>query len=134
VIDANEEKPDPGKQLTVVWKARRNVPKKPSLLLVNDLVFALDDGGIASCLDAKTGAEIWRERVSGNYSASPIYAAGRIYCFSEEGKCTVLQASREFKVLAENFLPDGFMASPAAVEGELYLRTRTALFRVGKSS
>jgi outer membrane protein assembly factor BamB len=130
VLDAADEKPDPAKQLAVVWKARRNVPKKPSLLLVNDLLFTLDDGGIASCLEAKTGAEIWRERVSGNYSASPICAAGRIYCLSEEGKCTVLQAAREFKVLAENHLPAGFMASPAAVDNELYLRTRTHLYRI----
>ena len=70
----------------MVWKSKRNVPKKPSLLLVDDLLFSIDDGGIASCYEAKTGAEIWRERVEGNYSASPVYADGRIYCFSEEGQ------------------------------------------------
>ena len=118
VIDANADSaPDAKRQLQVVWKTKRNVPKKPSLLLVEDLLFGIDDGGVASCLDAKAGTEVWRERVGGNYSASPVYAEGRIYFFSEEGKTTVIEARRQFKVLAENQLEDGFMASPAISDG-----------------
>jgi outer membrane protein assembly factor BamB len=94
------------------------------------MLFMIDDGGIASCLDAGTGEMIWNERVGGNYSASPIHAAGRIYCFSEEGKGTVIEAGREFKMLAENQLEDGFMASPAVDGDALVLRTRTHLYRV----
>ena len=129
VIDANEAAPG-SSTLKVVWKSKRNVPKKPSLLLVDDLLFSIDDGGIASCYEAKTGAEIWRERVEGNYSASPVYADGRIYCFSEEGKAAVFAASREFKVLAVNRLESGFMASPAAAGKALFLRTKKHLYRI----
>jgi outer membrane protein assembly factor BamB len=127
--DANGENLTKG-ALQVVWKTKRNVPKKPSLLLVDDLLFSIDDGGVASCLEAKSGAEVWRERVGGNYSASPLFAAGRIYFFSEEGKTTVIEASRQFKKLAENTLSDGFMASPAVSGGALYLRTRSHLYRI----
>src|SRR4029453_7408265 len=91
----------------VAWRAKRSVPNKPSILLVDDLIFMMDDGGIASCLDAKTGAEIWQERVQGAYSASPIYADGKVYFFSEEGKTTVIEAGRAFKKMAENKLEGG---------------------------
>ena len=114
----------------VLWKLARNVPTRPSLLLVDNLIFMVDDGGIASCIEAKTGKELWRERVGGNYSAAPLYSEGRVYFFSEEGKSTVVEAGRTFKILAQNEMGDGFMAS-AAVEGDaLYLRSRTHLYRV----
>ena len=116
--------------LQVVWRNKRNVPKKPSLQLVNELLFSIDDGGIASCLEAKTGTEFWRERVGGNYSASPLAAEGRLYFFSEEGKTAVIEAGRQFKKLAENTLDDGFMASPAVSGKALFLRTKTHLYRI----
>ncbi len=89
-----------------------------------------DDGGITSCLEAKTGDELWRERLGGKYSASPLFAEGRIYFFSQEGKTTVIEAGREYKKLAENPLDDGFMASPAVAGKALFLRTQTHLYRI----
>lgn len=131
VIDVNQTSPDePGPQLRLAWKSKRGVPKKPSLLLIDDWLFTIDDNGVAACLDAATGTEIWRERVGGNHSASPIYADGRIYFFNEEGKATVIAAAREFRKLAENHLEDGFMASPAVAGQALYLRTKTHLYRI----
>ena len=97
---------------------------------MDDLLYSIDDGGMAACLEAKTGTEVWRERVGGNYSASPLYADGKLYFFSEEGKTTVIAAGRQFKKLAENTLADGFMASPAAAGQALYLRTKAALYRI----
>ncbi len=116
----------------IIWRTNRNAPNKPSLILFGDLLFMVDDAGIASCLEAKTGTEVWRERVGGNYSASPLLAEGRVYFFNEEGKTTVVEASRTFKKLAENKLEAGFMASPAVVDSALVLRTKTHLYRVGK--
>jgi outer membrane protein assembly factor BamB len=116
----------------VVWKAKRSIPNKPSIVLVGDLIYMVDDGGIASCLDAKTGADVWRERIGGNFSASPIFADGKIYLFSEEGVTSVLEAGREFKKVAESKLDDGFLATPAFVDGAIILRTRTHLYRVEK--
>jgi|SRR5215207_3862509 len=103
------------------------------MLLVDDLLYAIDDGGIASCLEAKSGKEVWRERLGGNFSASPIEAGARLYFASEEGKVVVLAAGREFKKLGENQLGDGFMASPAVSGGSVYLRSRTHLYRVGQN-
>lgn len=129
VIDANSDVLTNG-PLQLAWKTKRNVPKKPSLQLVDDLLFSIDDGGVASCLDATTGVEVWRERIGGNYSASPLVSGNRLYFFSEEGKATVVAASRKFEKLAESSLADGFMASPAAGGEALYLRTKSALYRI----
>jgi len=118
--------------LQIVWRSKRNVPKKPSLQLVEDRLVSLDDGGIAACVEAATGKEIWRERIGGNYSASPLLAQEWIYFFSEEGKTTVIEAGRQFRKLAENTLEDGFMASPAVTENALILRTKTDLYRIGE--
>jgi len=116
--------------LELVWKSRRSVSRKPGLLLVDDLIFMLEDGGVASCLEAKTGNQIWQERIGGNYSASPVGAEGRVYFFSEDGKTTVIAASRQFKVLATNQLADGFMASPAIAGRAFFLRAKTHLYRI----
>jgi outer membrane protein assembly factor BamB len=118
----------------VAWKCKRGVPRRPSVLLVDDLLFMVDDGGVATCLEAKTGKEAWRERLGGNYSASPIYADGRVYFFDQDGKATVVAAAREYKEVAVNRLADGFMASPAVSGRALYLRTRSALYRIEDKS
>lgn len=114
----------------VAWRVTRGVPQKPSIVLAGDLIYMINDGGIASAVEAKTGEAVWTARVGGSYSASPISDGARVYFFSEEGKATVVEAGREFKVLAENHLDDGFMASPAVSGDALFLRTRTHLYRV----
>lgn len=129
VIDANKPA-ESGKKLKVLWSSKRNVPKKPGMIFYNNMLFTIDDSGIASCLDAKTGKEFWRERVGGNYSASPIFAAGRVYFFSEEGKTTVIEATNRFNVIAINQLENGFMASPAVIGNAFILRTKTHLYRI----
>jgi outer membrane protein assembly factor BamB len=114
----------------VVWRVTRGVPNKPSVVLVGDLIFMANDTGIVTCVDVRSGDIVWRSRIDGTYSASPIAAGNRVYFFSEDGKTTVIEAAREFKVLAQNQLEDGFMASPAAAGNALFLRTRTHLYRV----
>lgn len=116
----------------VVWRQRRNPSNKPSVLLADDLLYMIADNGTLSCLDAKTGEDVWRERIPGNYSASPLFANGKVYFFSEDGKTTVIEHGRAFKKLAENDLGDGFMASPAVSGNALYLRSRSHLYRVEK--
>jgi outer membrane protein assembly factor BamB len=114
----------------IAWRFGKGAPSKPSMILVNDLLFTVNDAGITGAIDAKNGELVWRARVEGTYSASPLYAGGRIYAFNEDGKTTVFEAGREFKVLAENFLEDGFMASPAVDGQALFLRTRTHVYRI----
>lgn len=116
----------------VLWKLKRGVSNKPSLILFEDSIFMIHDGGVASCIDAATGRPIWQERIGGNYSASPLLHGRKIYFFSEEGKTTVTAASRNFEVLAVNQLDDGFMASPAVFENSLILRTKSHLYRIAE--
>jgi outer membrane protein assembly factor BamB len=114
----------------VVWKTARGVPNKPSVLLIGDLIFMANDSGIVTCLEAKTGETVWKDRLDGSYSASPLGAGNRVYFFSEEGKTTVIEAARTFKILAQNFLDGTFMASPAVAGNALFLRTATHLYRI----
>jgi outer membrane protein assembly factor BamB len=116
----------------VAWKYSKAAPKKPSLLLDGDLVFMIDDGGIAACIEAKTGNEIWKERIGGNFSASPILADGNIYLFDEDGQGTVIEAARKFKLVARNELDAGCMGSPAVSGDLLIVRTKKALYGIKK--
>jgi outer membrane protein assembly factor BamB len=112
------------------WKTSSGMPRTPSPVLVGDLLFTVSDTGMATCLDAATGTQIWREYVRGHHAASPLYADGRMYYFDQQGKTTVLKASREHEVLATNTLDGGFMASPAVSDKALLLRTTTHLYRI----
>jgi outer membrane protein assembly factor BamB len=78
------------------------------------LIFNVDDQpGVASCIDAKTGEELWSKRLSGEFSASPLAADGKIYYCGQDGITTVVKAGSEYAELAKNTLADGFMATPA---------------------
>lgn len=126
-------KPDAGGRATdanVVWRLTRAVPQKPSIVLVGNEIFMANDRGIVSCVDAKTGEVVWTDRLRGEYTASPISAPGRVYFFSEDGRTTVIEAARQFKVIGESQLGDGFMASPAIDGNALILRSRTHLYRI----
>ncbi len=112
----------------VDWKTRRGVPSRSSPLLVGDRLYMVSNDGIASCLSAKTGEEVWQKRLGGKFWASPLYAAGRIYFFSEDGATHVADVSDGWKLLATNHLDDGFMASPAVAGNSLILRTRSHLY------
>ncbi len=114
----------------VVWHTNKNMPSKPSSLLIGELIFSIDDTGVATCLDAKTGEPIWTQRIGGKFSASPLFAEGRIYLFGEDGKTTVIAAERAYRELAINALDGGFRASPAVTGKALVLRTENALYRI----
>ncbi len=114
----------------VKWHLDGQMPNKPSMLLIGDELYFAADKGIGFCLDAATGKEHWKERLTGNYSASPLFADGRIYFFSQEGRTVVIEPGREFKQLADNQLDSGFMASPAVAGHALFLRTETHLYRI----
>jgi outer membrane protein assembly factor BamB len=114
----------------VAWKMTQGFSQKPSVTLVDDLLFVFEDRGVASCLNAKTGESLWKERIGGNFSSSPVYNHGRLYIGNEEGLFLVLAAEREFRLLAENEFDDGFMASPCVSDSSLFLRSRTHLYRI----
>lgn len=128
----------------VEWSTRTRVPKYSSPLLVGDLIYIAADESFVSCIEAKTGERVWTERIGGKFRASPIYADGRLYFFSLEGKTTVLKPGRKFEVLATSSLsdpsvqrnsrrPPGFNASPAVAGRAFFLRTRDHLYRIESS-
>jgi len=114
----------------VAWQSTRSMPATPSLLLIDDSLFMVNDTGVALCVDAKTGEVVWRERLGGNFSSSPVYADGRIYCINHDSVCTVFEPAREFRSLAVNKLDGTCMASPAVADNALFVRTKTHLYRI----
>lgn len=116
----------------IVWKYSKAVPKRSSPVVSDGLAFMAADNGIVGCVEVTTGKEIWRERLKGQFTASPLYAEGRVYFFSEHGETFVLKAAPRFEIIAESKLADGMMASPAVSGKALFLRTKTHLYRVGE--
>lgn len=114
----------------VAWKLDKDVCKTASPIVVGDLLYMVNDNGTLLCTEVASGAQIWRERLTGNYAASPILADGSLYFCNQQGKTTVLEPGRTFKVLGTNTLETGFMASPAASGKAFYLRSKTHLYRV----
>lgn len=114
------------------WTYSKTVPTRPSQLLIGEHIYMITDAGVAVCLEAQTGKEVWAKRFGGDYSASPVYADGRIYCFAQDGRSPVFAASPEFNQLAENQLGDGYMASPAVVDKALIVRSRSHVYRLEK--
>lgn len=116
----------------VRWRADSGIPKTPSLVGFEDKVVMISDNGIASCFDARTGEQKWKERIGGDFSASPLLAGDQLYLFSEEGVCTVLDVSGTPTEIAVNDMGERTLASPAVIEGDLLIRTAEALYRVGR--
>jgi outer membrane protein assembly factor BamB len=114
----------------IEWKYNKNVPSRTAPLLLDDKLYVVSEGGILSCVMAKTGKGAWQARVGGPYSASPVYAAGRLYLFGEDGRSFVGEPGKEWKTLAVNQLDEGCMATPAVAGKALFLRTRTHLYRI----
>jgi outer membrane protein assembly factor BamB len=117
----------------VAWSLRKGGPNTPSMLVVGDELYMVADKGIATCVDAKTGNLHWTHRLEGTFSASPVFAEGRIYLQSEAGVGIVLKAGTTFEQLAENDLGERSLASDAVADGALFIRTEHHLWKVGPS-
>ncbi len=115
----------------IAYTIERGAPFTPSPLIVGDEFYMVSDIGIASCLDVATGKTIWQQRLPGNYSASPVFADGKIYFLSEEGVATVIAPGKEFRKLAANALDGTTFASIAVSQGSLFIRSETDLYRIG---
>jgi len=115
----------------VAWTLSRGAPLTPSPLLVGDELFVVNDGGILSCLDAKSGSILWQQRLGGTYSASPVLADGRLFFQSEQGVVSVLAPGREFRLLTRNTLDGSMLASLAVSDGSFFIRTDSNLYRIG---
>jgi outer membrane protein assembly factor BamB len=114
----------------IVWKLKTRVGKYASPIIVDGLIYTASDESFITCLEAATGNSVWTERVGGKYAASPIYADGRLYFFSQDGSALVVKPGRTLHVMATNTLASGCMASPAVDGKALYVRTKTHLYRI----
>jgi len=118
---------------TIAWKVRKDAPQRSSIVVVDDLIYGVTHRGYALCFEAKTGKTVWRRRMGSAYSASPLYAEGRIYLFNERQGTVVIKPGRRYEQLAENRLNRSrIMASPAISGKAIYLRTDTHLHRIEK--
>jgi len=116
----------------IAWRITKGAPNTPSVIAHQSHVYFVSDAGIASCAELATGKIVWNERLGGGFSASPILAEGRIYFINEAGLTTVVKASPTFEVVARNDLAERTLASPAVIDGSLFIRSAGTLRRIGK--
>lgn len=116
----------------IAWSLKKGAPHTPSALVLGDEVYLVSDAGIATCADAKTGKVHWTERLGGNFSASPTAAEGRIYFQNETGTSTVIRAGQTYELVAKNEMGEPTLATPAIVDGTIFIRGEKHLWRIGK--
>jgi outer membrane protein assembly factor BamB len=120
---------------SVKWSYRRAVPQLPSPLVYQNVLYMVNDGGIVTTLNPETGALIQQGRLKGAidaYYSSPVAADGKVYMASEKGKVSVLKPDGSLEPVVVNDLQDDIYATPALVDGRIYLRTRNTLYCFGK--
>jgi hypothetical protein len=118
----------------VLWRYRKALPNTPSPLLYQGVIYLIRDG-IFTSLNPKNGEVYKQARLTGalgRYWSSPIAADGRIFVVSEDGKVVVLRAAPEWEILAVNNLDEDAFATPAILDGRIYVRTRAALYCFAK--
>jgi outer membrane protein assembly factor BamB len=117
----------------VLWAKKNEGGYVPSPVAHGGKLFLVDDKGVASCWDVKTGKQEWKERLSGKgHHASAVAADGRIYLTSDDGVTFVLKASAGFEVLAKNPLGERVFASPAFSDGDIFIRGAKHLWCVSE--
>lgn len=112
----------------LAWKFTKQVPAVSSPLLYGNELYMVSDKGITSCLDARSGDLVWKERIGARFWASPVMADGRIHFFDRDSTTTVISPGRTFQKLAVNKLSGEQLATAAAVDGSLLIRTAEALY------
>lgn len=113
-----------------------NGPDVPTPVTDGKYFYIVNDRGIMWCLDAKTGTEFYgQQRLKpGTYSGSLVLADDKLYITNEEGLTSVIKAGPKFEIIAENPLNDYCLSSPAIANGQIFIRTATNLYCIGKKS
>ncbi len=120
-----------GTEARVLWKYTGLTPDAASPVVANGLVFLAANNGTAVCVDAENGRPVWKQRLAGAFRATPLVAGDRVYFFGKDGKAAVVRAAREFQVLSRPDLGEQVLGPPAAAGGQLFIRTRGHLYRIG---
>ena len=106
----------------------------PSFVVKDGLLFLLTDSGVATCVEASTGAIHWRKRIEGDFYSSPLWIENRLYAISKRGEVVILAADREFKELGRVELGEKTFATPAIANGIMYIRTQSLLYSLGSKN
>ncbi len=115
----------------VKWSMQKFLPNVPSPLVHEGVLYLIKDGGVLSAVDAESGKILKQGRLNGaldTYYASPVAAGGHVYFLSQQGKATVVKAGAEWEQVATHDFEEEAYATPAVVEGRLYLRTKGHLY------
>jgi outer membrane protein assembly factor BamB len=120
-----------GDKPSLAYAVTQAIPMVPTPLVKDGRLFLWADDGVVSCLRVATGDVVWRERVGGDFFASPIWVDHRLYCVSKTGEVVVLAAADKFEILSRVPLGEPSFATPAVADGVMYLRTRSHLFSLG---
>ena len=121
----------------VAWKAFRGIGASPSPVLVGEHVYTVTDkAGVITCLNAKTGTEVWQRRIGGGaHTASPLFADGALYFFGEDGSAVALEPGPESRELGRGALGEGGVKATPAIAGQaIFLRTESHLYRLETSA
>jgi outer membrane protein assembly factor BamB len=111
-----------------VWRLEKAVSYLPTPLVNNGHIYLCSEAGIATCLDAATGKQLWQERLGNKFSASPVSAGNQIYCVADDGTVYVLAAANKFQLLGKSSLGEPTQSTPAIAGGTIYFRTPGHLF------
>lgn len=123
--------PRKGTPPEVAYELTGSLPYVVTPVGFGDLLFSWYDKGIVTCLEASTGKIVWKERIGGEYFASPVCVGERLYGISRDGQVVVLAASRRFEELARIDLGERTNATPAIAAGTMYLRTASHVMALG---
>jgi outer membrane protein assembly factor BamB len=121
-------------QTHVLWTHSKHVPFCASPVIVDGRFFSVKDGGIVSCLSAATGTAYKQSRVeaTGEYYSSPVAGNGKLYLVNEQGQLTVISTAADWQVLHAADFEENVYATPAIVDGKIYLRTAGHLYCFGE--
>lgn len=110
------------------WEQTKGVPSMSSLLHAGGFLYSASANGVVTCLRASDGELVKQERIGGEHSSSPVFAGGHIYFTAEDGEVTVMKAGPALEIAAKNRMDERTQASPAFVEGRIYIRTAGRLY------
>lgn len=121
----------------IAWSSTGRGPYMPTPLILDGLLYSVNNNGVFDCYEVETGKEVYRERMphgGGGFSASPVAADGVLYLPSEDGEVFVVQAGKTFQIIASPTVGERLMATPAIAKGTLLIRGHQHLFAMRKGN
>jgi hypothetical protein len=116
----------------ILWSDPKGASYVPSPVALGKNFLVVSDKGFANLIEARGGKRLWTKRLGRQHDSSPLRVGKHVYCLDVDGICWVLKAGAEFEVVAKNALSEECRATPAASDGQLFIRTAKRLWCIGK--